>query len=428
MSAPVVRALVALGVVGASLFFALSTPAKLGLDLRGGTQIVLETRDSPTVKANKESTDRALEVLRRRVDALGVAEPSITRSGDRRIIVELPGLQDPREAAKVIGRTAALTFHPVLASAEPQSTPSGDPSASPSNPAAGSEGRLIDDEDGQPIRIGPATLTGEGVKNAAAEVDPQGLGQWSVSIAFAGSGDDKWAKLTGDAACAVPDDPKRRVAIVLDDQVISSPGVQQDVACDVGIVGGSTQIVGSFTAEEAKDLAALIKGGALPVPVDVIEQRTVGPTLGKAAIDASATAAVIGVALTGLFIIVVYRLVGALATVALAAYALLSYAALVALGATLTLPGLASSSPSGWRSTRTCWSSNGRGRSTPRRPASRCGRLLPPASRRPGRRSSTRTSRRCSRPGSCSSSPQAPSGASASRCRSVYSPPWSPPW
>jgi SecD/SecF fusion protein len=341
MSAPVVRALVALGVIGASLFFALTTPAKLGLDLRGGTQIVLETRDSPTVKANKESTDRALEVLRRRVDALGVAEPSITRSGDRRIIVELPGLQDPREAAKVIGRTAALTFHPVVASAEPQSTPGGDPSASPSNPPAGSEDRLIDDEDGRPIRIGPATLTGEGVKNAAAEVDPQGLGQWSVSIAFAGSGDDKWAKLTGDAACAGPDDPKRRVAIVLDDQVISSPGVQQDVACDVGIVGGSTQIVGSFTAEEAKDLAALIKGGALPVPVDVIEQRTVGPTLGKAAIDASATAAVIGVALTGLFIIVVYRLVGALATVALAAYALLSYAALVALGATLTLPGLA---------------------------------------------------------------------------------------
>ena len=162
-----------------------------------------------------------------------------------------------------------------------------------------------------------------------------------MSIDFAGSGGDKWAELTGDAACAPAGDPKRRVAIVLDDQVISSPQVNPDVACDVGIVGGSTQIVGSFTAEEAKDLAALVKGGALPVPVEVIEQRTVGPTLGKAAIDASATAAVIGVALTGLFIIVVYRLVGALATVALAAYALLSYAALVALGATLTLPGLA---------------------------------------------------------------------------------------
>lgn len=339
MSARSVRALVALGVIGASLFFALTTPVKLGLDLRGGTQIVLETRDSSTVTANAASTDRALEVLRRRVDALGVAEPSITRSGERRIIVELPGVQDPREAAKVIGRTAALTFHPVLGVAEP--SPAGTTGSTGDSAPDGSTGRVIDDEDGASIRIGAATLTGEGVKNAAAEVDQQGVGQWTVSIDFNGAGDDRWAKLTGDAACAAPGDPMRRVAIVLDDRVISSPQVNPDVGCDVGIVGGSTQIVGTFTAEQAKDLAALVKGGALPVPVEVIEQRTVGPTLGKAAIDSSATAAVIGVALTGLFILVVYRLIGALATVALAAYALLSYAALVALGATLTLPGLA---------------------------------------------------------------------------------------
>jgi SecD/SecF fusion protein len=327
MSAPVVRALVALGIVAGALFFALTTPARLGLDLRGGTQIVLETQDSPTVTADSRSTDRALEVLRRRVDALGVAEPSLTRSGDRRIIVELPGLQDPREAADVIGRTAQLTFHPVL-SAEGGTTPATD-------------GRAVNDEDGAPIRIGPAALTGEGVRNAAAEIDPQGLGGWFVTIDFSGSGGRAWTELTGTAACAPAGDPKRRVAIVLDDDVISSPQVDPSVPCDVGIPGGSTQITGRFTDAEAKDLAALVKGGALPVPVEVIEQRTVGPTLGKAAIDASAQAALIGVALTGLFIMVVYRLVGALATVALAAYALISYAALVALGATLTLPGLA---------------------------------------------------------------------------------------
>src|SRR5262245_55840005 len=108
--APLIRALISLAVIAGSLFAAFTMPAKLGLDLRGGTQIVLETKDSPTVKANKESTDRALEVLRRRVDALGVAEPSITRAGDRRIIVELPGLQEPREAAEVLGRTAQLQF------------------------------------------------------------------------------------------------------------------------------------------------------------------------------------------------------------------------------------------------------------------------------------------------------------------------------
>jgi SecD/SecF fusion protein len=343
MSAPLVRALVALGVVAGALFFALSTPARLGLDLRGGTQIVLETRDSPTVVANVESTDRALEVLRRRVDALGVAEPSITRSGARRIIVELPGLQDPREAAEVIGRTAQLTFHPVLGAATPTPSPAADGSdpAPPSEPAEPAGSRTIEDEDGQPIRVGPAVLTGEGVKNAAGEIDPQGVGGWFVTIDFNGSGGRTWAELTGRAACAAPGDPARRVAIVLDDEVISSPQVDPSVACDVGIPGGSTQITGQFSAAEAKDLAALVKGGALPVPVEVIEQRTVGPTLGAAAIDASAKAAVVGVLLTGLFILVIYRLVGALATVALAAYALISYAALVALGATLTLPGLA---------------------------------------------------------------------------------------
>ena len=97
---PLVRALIALGIVAGSIYVTVTTPARLGLDLRGGTQIVLETKDSPTVKAGTESTDRAVEVLRRRVDALGIAESSLTRSGERRIIVELPGVQDPREAPR----------------------------------------------------------------------------------------------------------------------------------------------------------------------------------------------------------------------------------------------------------------------------------------------------------------------------------------
>ncbi len=340
--APLVRALIALGIVAGSLYVAVTTPARLGLDLRGGTQIVLETQDSPTVQAGQESTDRAVEVLRRRVDALGVAEPTLTRSGDRRIIVELPGLQDPREAAEVIGRTAQLTFHPVLGIAAPTPSPSTSGSPSPSPTPTGAEDEVVlPDEDGQDIRLGGPALTGDGVDGAAAELDPQGLGGWFVTIDFKGSGEQSWKELTGTAACAPPNDPVRRVAIVLDDQVISSPQVDPSVPCDVGIPGGSTQITGDFTQEEAKELAVLIRGGALPVPVEVIEQRTVGATLGAAAIDASAKAAVIGVALTALFIIVVYRLLGALATVAFASYALLSYAALVGLGATLTLPGLA---------------------------------------------------------------------------------------
>ena len=353
--APMIRVLVALGVLAGSLYFAISTPARLGLDLRGGTQIVLETQDSPTVQANRASTDRAVEVLRRRVDALGVAEPTLTRSGDRRIIVELPGLQDPREAAEVIGRTAQLTFHPVLDAPEPTATPtptptpdasgspspSASPSASPTAEPDPAGARVLDDEDGLPVRVGPPALTGELVKGAEAAIDSQRGGGWYVTIDFRGGGGDAWAKLTGTAACSPDGDPKRRVAILLDDQVITSPQVDPSVACNVGIPGGTTQITGTFSADEAKELAALVRGGALPVPVEVIEQRTVGPTLGAEAIEASWKAALIGITLTGLFLLVVYRLVGALATLALGGYALISYATLVAFGATLTLPGLA---------------------------------------------------------------------------------------
>ena len=314
---------------------ALLIDPKLGLDLRGGTQIVLQAQDSPTVKANADSTQRALEVLRRRVDALGVAEPTLVRSGERRIVVELPGLQDPSEAADVLGRTAQLSFHPVTGAGDP-TQPAQDADAA----TAAGEQQVVD-EDGMPIRIGPAALTGEGVKGAEAGTDPQqGVG-WFVSVDFTGDGGKAWGDLTAEASCAAPGDPRRRVAILLDKEVISSPQVSPEIACGQGIPGGSTQITGNFTAESAGDLAALVKGGALPVPVHVIEQRTVGPTLGADAIDASWKAALLGVAITALFITVIYRLVGLMATIALAGYAVISYAALVSLGATLTLPGLA---------------------------------------------------------------------------------------
>ncbi|NGO68599.1 protein translocase subunit SecD [Streptomyces boncukensis] len=335
--APLWRALVALAVVGVSLFFALTTPARLGLDLRGGTQIVLETRDGPSgARADSAATDRALEVLRQRVDALGVAEPSLARSGANRIVVELPGVQDPREAAETIGRTAQLTFHPVTgtAAAKEDAAAKGD----------GDKGsRVLPDPDaeGRSLRLGPAALDGDGVKDAEAVLDSTGGSGWSISVDFRGGAKDAWAGLTGKAACAAPGDPARRVAIVLDDRVISAPAMQESVRCGAGITGGATQITGRFDDSEARDLAALIKGGALPVPVEVVSQQTVGPTLGAEAIEASARAAVLGLLCTGLFIIAVYRLLGALATVALALYGLISYAALVALGATLTLPGLA---------------------------------------------------------------------------------------
>ncbi|CAL9348854.1 Protein translocase subunit SecDF [Streptomyces sp. enrichment culture] len=317
-----VRALLALALLAVSLYIAVTVPVRLGLDLRGGTQIVLETRPGPAAGTGPEATDRTLEVLRGRVDALGVAEPTLVRSGENRIIAELPGVQDPREAADVLGRTAQLTFHPVRGDGDGVS-------------------RTLPDESGTPLRLGPAALTGEHVEEAAARFDDQGGAGWHVTVGFEGPGRDSWARLTGEAACHPVGDPARRVAIVLDDKVISSPQVDPSVACGSGIRDGATRITGAFGPAEARELALLVNGGALPVPVETVEQRTVGPTLGAEAIAASARAAAVGTALTALFVIVVYRLMGLLAVLALACYGLVSYAALAALGAALTLPGLA---------------------------------------------------------------------------------------
>ncbi|GAB2756745.1 protein translocase subunit SecD [Streptomyces bullii] len=329
------RALLALAVIAVSLYVAVTVPVRLGLDLRGGTQIVLQTRSTPTTDADREATDRTLEVLRGRIDALGVAETTLVRSGDRRIVVELPGVQDPKKAADVLGRTAQLTFHPVLGTAQ-------DSAGAPSRPLPKRpRPHVLPDESGTPLRLGAAALTGEHVKEAAARFDQQGGAGWHVTVDFEGGGRDGWARLTGEAACHPAGDPARRIAIVLDNKIISSPQVDPSVTCRTGIRDGATQITGSFGPEDARELSLLINGGALPVPVETVEQRTVGPTLGAQAITASAWAAAIGTALTSLFIIVVYRLMGVLAATALACYGLVSYAALAALGATLTLPGLA---------------------------------------------------------------------------------------
>ncbi|MBF8186389.1 protein translocase subunit SecD [Nonomuraea sp. K274] len=314
--APFWRAVTALAVIAISSALALTIAPRLGLDLRGGTQLVFETKDSPTVKADAAATDRALDVLRQRADALGVVDPTLVRSGERRIIVELPGVLDPRQAAEVIGKTAQLAFHPVLGDQEG-----------------------VRDENGGLLTLGPAAISGEGVRDAAEQSDPQRGPGWWVSLDFRDAG--AWQRLTGTAACEPPGDPKRRIAIVLDEEIISSPPLDPSVPCRTGIAGGSADIASSFTHEEARDLAVLIKGGALPVPLDLVEQRTVGPTLGTAAIEASAKAAVVGLLLTAVFIVAVYRVTGLLAALALACYGLISYAALVAMGATFTLPGLA---------------------------------------------------------------------------------------
>ena len=333
-NAPRWRAVAALAVVAGAAALAFTKPVQLGLDLEGGTQIVLEAQDTDRVQVDSDVASRTVEVLRRRVDALGVAEPSLQRSGDRRIIIELPGVADPDEAVEVIGRTAQLEFRPVLG-VEPQAT------TSTTTPEATSTGDVFEDESGQRLRLGPATVSGEAVGSAKAGLSGDLAAQWHVEVSFRGEGGRQWTELTGQAACAPEGDPRRRVAIVLDRDVISSPQVSPEVACGQGIGGGSTIITGDFTEGEAKDLALLIRAGALPVPVEIVEQRTVGPTLGDAAVRASVQAAIIGASLTILYMIAYYRMLGVLAALALLSYGLVSYAALLAIGATLTLPGIA---------------------------------------------------------------------------------------
>ena len=326
-----IRFILVLGLLAGCAALAVNVKPNLGLDLKGGAQFVFQAEGTEQTPATSENVDKTLEVLRGRVDALGVAESTLVRQGENRILVELPGVtsdEEAQEAEEKIGTTAKLTIHEVLATAQPDAEPSK------------KNNLVLPSDQGDTLEVGPTVIQGEEITGASAVQRDQSV-EWVVAIDFNGSGGGTWADITGKAACNPSGDPKRRIAIVLDGEIISSPEVNETVGCDVGIRGGSTDITGSFTSTEAKDLAALIQGGALPLELTAISDRLVGPSLGAAAIDASIEAGIIGLILTGLFIIVVYRLVGAMATIALGTYALLAYAMLLALNSTLTLPGLA---------------------------------------------------------------------------------------
>lgn len=321
-----IRLLLVLGLLGACVALSITKEPRLGLDLSGGTQIVLETQDTDRVDADAEATDRALEILRGRVDALGVNEPTLTRAGSNQILVELPDVQDPREAADTLGKTAQLSAHPSYGPVQSDKL----------TPEQEKDGHVIvPDESGQLFDLGPVALDGNEITDATPQ-QPQNSAGWVVNVEFTGKGDDAFGQLSADVACQK--EGVSNLAFVLDNEIISNASVDPQF-CPGGIRGGTS--IESFTFDEAEELATLIKGGALPVPVKVISQSIVGPTLGEAAITASWQAGVIGLIATALFIAFVYRLVGFLATIALSSYALLSYAMLVALGSTLTLPGLA---------------------------------------------------------------------------------------
>lgn len=268
----------------AALYF---EPFRLGLDLRGGVHVVLQAVPEDGLEVTPEAMEGALAVVERRVNGLGVSEPVIQREGRDRIIVELPGIQDAQEAIRVIGQTARL--------------------------------EILDP-------MGATVLTGADLADARLGRDE--LGRPAVDVSFTEEGRRKFAQLTTVWQ-------GYQIPHLLDGEILVNPVVQEP------ITQGQGQITGGFTLDEARNLAVQLKSGALPVPLTTLEIRQVGPTLGADSLQRSWQAGVISGVLILLFMLAFYRIAGAVAGLALLIYALLDMAALVVLGATFTLPGLA---------------------------------------------------------------------------------------
>lgn len=275
------------------------------------------------------AVDQALEKIRNRIDAFGVSEPSISKQGTQRIVVQLPGLKDPQRAIELIGRTAQLEFK--LVHSRPTSADAPAPS--------GTERLYSKEKDPQTGKLVQgnayfverrALITGDMLADARALPDQLNFGQYYVLMRLNGRGQRLFARLT-------QENVGRALAIILDNAIFSAPVIQEPIP------GGEARITGSFTPEEARDLAIVLREGALPAPVGIIENRTVGPSLGSDSIAQGVRSTLLGGALVVLFMLVYYRWSGFIADVALALNVLIimGILALPNLGATLTLPGIA---------------------------------------------------------------------------------------
>ena len=360
-------------------------PLQLGLDLRGGSQLTLQVLPAGAItKVEREQLEAVKDVLDRRINGLGVAESTLQTVGDDQLLLQLPGEQDPSRAAKVLGTTALLEFRAqkpdteadmqgllrlkrqadaVLARLERRSpaTPAEGlpPGQAPPPPATFPAAELTKALDGLGVKVPegaseadqiralldevnrrvialyePATLTGKGLITAGRQQQSNGPG-WDVTLGFNREGGEAFARLTQSIAGT-----NRLLGIVLDGRSISEASVSQEFAA-AGITGGAASITGNFTAEEARDLEVQLRGGSLPLPVKIVEVRTVGPSLGAENIRTSLTAGLTGLVLVGVFMVVVYRLPGVVAVVALSLYALFNLAVYSLIPVTLTLPGIA---------------------------------------------------------------------------------------
>jgi len=326
------KSLFILAIIGLCAYFSfpLDKRINLGLDLKGGMHLLLKVDTSHLPEKDKiDATDRALEVIRNRIDAFGVREPSIQKQGDDEIVVQLPGVTDRERALDLIGKTALLEFKIVL--------------SEPDKIKAAIEGNVPDGyelkyalDDNEPLLLEKkAAMTGDAITNASVRFDQSQFNEPVVTLQFNPEGAKKFGELTGANV-------GKRLAIVLDGKVQSAPRIRE------AIPSGEAVITGRFTPEQAQDLALILRVGALPAPMHIEEERTVGPLLGQDSINNGIKATLVGLSLVFIFMAVYYLLAGLIANVALVLNFLVILGGLGALpllfpgiSATLTLPGIA---------------------------------------------------------------------------------------
>lgn len=337
-----------LGLVIGAIAVIYLIPLQLGLDLRGGAQLTIQVKPTKEVP---NITDQDLAAVKRvmenRINGLGVSEALIQTAGQDKILVQLPGVTDPKDAERILGGTAQLEFRQQKPGTEGQLAAetavrnqkkaqlalSSQSNASPEE--INKQRQSIKESDEAIGQLFESVgLTGKNLKDARPSPTQSGT-SWEVALRFDQQGGEGFASLTKNLAGT-----GRGLGIFLDNELISAPRVGPEFAA-AGITGGSAVITGDFDIKRATELAIQLKGGSLPFPVEVVENRTVGATLGQDSIRRSIIAGVSGLFLVLVFMAVYYRLPGVIADVALVVYALLNLAAFALLGVTLTLPGIA---------------------------------------------------------------------------------------
>src|SRR4051794_8011685 len=301
----------------------LSTSGQRSVDIQnvGGGLVRLTVTEPAIIERTRQVVDQSIEIIERRINGLGLVEPSIQRQGTDRVLVQVPGLGDPQRLLDVIGKTAKLTFRMVDITMTPEQAQQGRPPPE-SEIVKGSQG-----ENGQPYLLEKRVIvSGEDLTDAQPGFD-QRTSEPIVSFKFNTSGARAFARAT-------QENVGRPFAIVLDDEVISAPVIREP------ILGGSGQISGNFTVESANNLAILLRAGALPARLTPIEQRVVGAGLGQDSIESGKLASYYGGALVVVFMVLTYGLFGVFASIAVAVNVAMIFGVLSLLNATLTLPGI----------------------------------------------------------------------------------------